>query len=60
MSRSRTRSFFQPVGRFMHDAASCIDFAQRASAIAQTPESVFEARGTTRDKALRALLDNSR
>ena len=44
----------------MHDAASCIDFAQRASAIAQTPESMFEARGTTRDKALRALLDNSR
>lgn len=60
MPRPNTRSFLRPVGRFMHDAAVCLDFARRASEIAHTPESVFEARGTSRDKVLRALLDSSR
>ncbi|MCR9124402.1 MAG: hypothetical protein NXH91_19245 [Phyllobacteriaceae bacterium] len=58
MSSPSSRSFLRPVGRFMRGAAKTIDFARQASAIADTPESVFEARGTTRDKALRALLNS--
>lgn len=60
MPSSNNRSLLQPVGRFMRGAAETIEFARRANAIADTPESVFEARGTTRDKALRALLNGSR
>ena len=59
MSRSTSRSLFQPVGRFMRGAAETLEFARRANAIAEAPDSVFQARGTTRDQALRALLNDT-
>ena len=59
MPSSNSRSFLQPVGRFVRNAAETFEFARRANAIIDTPDSVFEARGTTRDKALRALLNDT-
>ena len=59
MPSSNSRSFLQPVGRFMRGAAETIEFARRANAIVDIPESVLEARGTTREKALRALLNDT-
>lgn len=57
MPRPYARSIFHPLGRFMRGAAETIDFARQAHAITQTPDDVFAARGTTRQAALRKLID---
>lgn len=57
MRSPNARSFFHPVGRFMRGAAETIEFARKAHAITQTPDDVFAARGTTRQAALRELID---
>lgn len=52
------RSMLSPAGRFFGGAAESFRFASEASRLAETPDHVFQARGTSRDKALRALLNN--
>jgi len=57
MPSSNARSFFRPVGRFMRGAVETIDFARKAHALTQIPDDVFAAHGTTRQAALRKLID---
>lgn len=52
---SRLRSMFTPVGRAVSGAAEGLMLAREAQAISNTPDSVFEARGTTRRAALNDL-----
>ncbi|MEM8539763.1 MAG: hypothetical protein AAF870_02900 [Pseudomonadota bacterium] len=52
---SRLRSMFSPVGRAVSGAAEGLMLAREAQAISRTPESVFEAKGTTRRAALNDL-----
>ena len=46
-----------PLGRFFSGAARSFRIATQADRLAHTPESVFIARGTTRQQAIRDLLD---
>ena len=46
-----------PVTRFFSEAARSISFASQVDRIASTPDHVFQARGTTRQRELRNLLD---
>lgn len=46
------------ISRFFSGAAQSIRFARRANEIANTPDSVFRARGTTKDQALRDLISD--
>lgn len=43
--------------RFFSGAARSIRFATQADRLANTPDHVFQARGTTRQRELRDLLD---
>tara|TARA_R110002020_G_scaffold136630_15_gene304768 strand:- start:20010 stop:20267 length:258 start_codon:yes stop_codon:yes gene_type:complete len=43
--------------RFFSAAAQSINFASQADRLANTPESVFVARGTTRQQAIQDLLN---
>ncbi|WP_171904917.1 hypothetical protein [Hoeflea olei] len=43
--------------RFFSGAARSISIATQADRLAHTPEDVFIARGTTREKAIRDLID---
>lgn len=49
---------FGPVGRFFGAAAASLVVARQANALVNTPDSVFRARGTTRDEALRNLMNS--
>ncbi|MCC0034373.1 MAG: hypothetical protein H6887_03765 [Hoeflea sp.] len=46
-----------PVRRFFSAAVKSIDFALKADRLAHTPEDAFRARGTTRQQAIRDLID---
>jgi hypothetical protein len=46
---------FAPVNRFFEDVTRTIILAREVNSLYSTPESVFRARGTTRDAAIRAL-----
>ncbi|MEM5495622.1 hypothetical protein [Hoeflea sp. AS16] len=52
-----TTSSNNPVRRFFSAAAKSIDFAFKADRLAHTPEDAFKARGTTRQQAIRDLVD---
>ena len=52
------RSVFSPARRFFDNAARSILFASAARNLADTPDHVFKARGTTRDAAIRNLLND--
>lgn len=52
------RSLFSPAGRFFDTAARSIRLASAASSLIDTPDHVFKARGTTRDAAIRNLLND--
>lgn len=60
MSRTNRdfRSLLSPAGRFFGRAVDSLRFAREADRLAQTPVHVFEARGTTRETALRDLVKN--
>lgn len=45
------------VSRFFSAARQSLNFAFQAERLAQTPEAAFKARGTTRQQALRDLVD---
>ncbi len=45
------------VRRFLSAAVQSISFASQADRLAHTPESAFHARGTTRQQAIRDLLN---
>lgn len=45
------------VRRFFSAAAQSISFATQADRLAHTPENAFHSRGTTRQQAIRDLLD---
>ena len=51
------RSLLSPAGRFFGNAAASIRFAAEADRLAKLPDHVFIARGTTRQDAIRELLD---
>jgi hypothetical protein len=53
----RSRSLFYSVGRVFNGFAGSLAVARELSELANTPESVFRARGTTRDAAIRATVD---
>lgn len=57
MAKNHNNSIFAPVGRFFGVAAASVNFARHANALVNTPDSVFEARGTTRQKAIRDLMN---
>ncbi|MBU4527638.1 MAG: hypothetical protein KUA43_11515 [Hoeflea sp.] len=46
-----------PVSRFFSGVARSISFATQADRLANTPDHVFQARGTTRQREIRNLLD---
>ena len=46
-----------PVSRFFSGVARSISFASQAERLANTPDHVFQARGTTRQREIRDLLD---
>ena len=58
MSKNRNNSMFGPVGRFFGAAAASLVVARQANALVNTPDSAFRARGTTRDEALRNLMNS--
>lgn len=45
------------ISRFFSAAAQSLNFAFQAERLAHTPEDAFKARGTTRQQALRDLVD---
>jgi len=47
---------FSSVSHFFGDVSRSVMFAREANSLYNTPESVFRARGTTRDAAVRALI----
>ena len=51
------RTMLSPAGRFFDSAARSIRLASAANTLVDTPDHVFEARGTTRDAAIRNLLN---
>lgn len=57
MPNNFKNSFFAPVGRFFGAAAAGVEFARHANRLVNTPDSTFEAHGTTRQKAIRDLLN---
>ncbi|MGI9402714.1 MAG: hypothetical protein ACR2O0_15765 [Rhizobiaceae bacterium] len=58
MKNTRKNFIFGPVGRFFGSAASSLIVARQANALVNAPDSVFRARGTTRDQALRDLMNS--
>jgi len=51
-----TASSQNRVSRFFRGAANSISFAFQVDRLANTPEDVFQARGTTRQQAIRDLI----
>lgn len=54
---SRASRAIGSFGRFFGEAVDSIARARLATEILNTPESVFERRGTTRDQAMRRIMD---
>lgn len=50
------RTLLAPVGNLLGRIASTVGLARELSALSDTPESVFRARGTTRQDAIRELI----
>ncbi|MBC7281114.1 hypothetical protein [Hoeflea sp.] len=46
-----------PFSRFLRGTARSISFATQADRLANTPDHVFQARGTTRQREIQDLLD---
>ena len=51
------QAIWSPAGRFFDNAARSIRVASAAASLVETPDHVFKARGTTRDAAIRDLLN---
>jgi hypothetical protein len=54
----KSRRALGSVGHFVDGLFNAVHFAHQAQKIAGTPESVFRARGTTREQALKNILAN--
>jgi len=52
----KSRRALGSVGHFVSGVFNAVHFAREAQKIAGTPEDVFQARGTTREQALRKVL----
>jgi hypothetical protein len=52
----RSRQALGSVGHFVNGVFSAVDFAREAQQIVGTPDNVFRARGTTRERVLRDFL----
>lgn len=53
---ARTRHLFSSFGRAFNGFAESVAAARMLNELYNTPDSIFEARGTTRDAAVRAAV----
>lgn len=54
---NRTRTFFNSIGRTFAGIGESVATARAVNELYNTPESVFRARGTTRNAAVRAIMN---
>lgn len=53
---TRASRAFSPIGRFFGEAVDSIARARLATELLNTPDSVFERGGSTRDQAMRRIM----